>query len=168
MSQSVNEPIDPGGTIDGSKPGSSGAGVSSGAPGILFASQVRDQTGASGGSASGVYTTSEHYNKSARGVRLHLVINPTGAATGTVTLKVQVIDPVTATWEDLTGTAGGFAAVNGTGATGGVVYTIYPLGTTDATGAGAVVNQQLGPRWRGVATLANAALTFTVGADYLL
>lgn len=168
MSQAVNEPIDPQSPIDPTVKGGD-----AGAPGILFASQVRDQTGASGGSTGGVYISSEHYNRGARGVRLNLVISPTGAATGTVLLKVQVPCPVpdstgSIVWTDLTGTAGGFVAVAGTGAVTGVQYTIYPMGTSDATGAGAIVNQQLGPRWRAVATLANAALTFVVGADYLL
>jgi hypothetical protein len=165
MSQNINEPIDPQSPLNPQAAGYDGA------PGVLFASQVRDQTGASGGSASGVYTSSEHYNRGARGVRLNLVINPTGAATGTVTLKLQVADPVTSTWSDLNGTSGAFVAVNGTGAPTGVIYTYYPLGTSDTTGSastGGIVNQQVGPRWRAVATLANAALTFTVGADYLL
>lgn len=165
--QGANEPIDPQSPLDPTK--QDGTGKS----GVLFASQVRDATGASGGSASGVYLSSEHFNRNARGVRLNLVIAPTGAATGTVLLKIQVPDPVSnsssgTVWTDLTGTAGGFAAVNGTGALTGVLYTIYPMGNTDATGAGPIVNQQLGPRWRAVATVALAPLTFTVGADYLL
>ena len=168
MSQNGNEPIDPQSPID-----ATAKGGDAGAPGILFASQARSLTGASGGTASGVYVSSEHYNRGARGVRLNLVISPTGAATGTVLLKVQVPCPVpdstgTVVWTDLTGTAGGFAAVNGTGAITGVQYTIYPMGTSDATGAGAIVNQQLGPRWRAVATVALDTLTFVVGADYLL
>ena len=165
MSQNVNEPIDPQSPIDPTV-----KGANAGSPGVLFAAQARDLTGASGGSASGAYISSEHYNKGARGVRLNLVISPTGAATGTVLLKIQVPSPALDTtgstvWTDLTGTAGGFAAVNGTGALTGVQYTIYPMGTSDATGAGAIVNQQPGPRWRAVATVALASLNFTVGAD---
>ena len=163
MSNQYNEPIDPSSPINAQTIGA----AANAAPGILFASQVRDQTGASGGSASGVYTSSEHYNRTAKGLHAFLTINPTGAATGTALFKVQVIDPISGLWTDLTGTAGGFAAINGTGAATPVLYTVYPLGTSDATGAGAIVNQQLGPRWRGVLTLANAALTVTVGADYL-
>ena len=163
MSQNTNEPIDPQSPIAQAQNSSGGQ-----QPGVLFASQVRSQSGASGGTASGVYVSSEHYNRSAKGLQLFLVMNPTGAATGTVTLKVQVIDPVTEQAVDLTGTAGGFAAVNGTGALTGVLYTFYPMGTSDATGAGAIVNEQVGPRWQAVATVANAALTFTVGANYLM
>ncbi len=173
MSQNINEPIDPGSPIS-DRPGTPGKS------GILFASQVRDATGASGGSASGVYTSGEHYNRSAKGVRLNLVIAPTGAATGTVTLKIQVPDPVSdsssgTVWTDLVGllsAATGFS-INGTGALTGAIFTIYPglTGIADAASsgtAGTTINQHLGPRWRAVATLANAPLTFTVGADYLM
>ncbi len=175
MSQNINEPIDPGSPI-GDRPGTPGKS------GILFASQVRDATGASGGSASGVYTSSEHYNRSAKGVRLNLVIAPTGAATGTVSLVIQVPDPVSdsssgTVWTDLVGTltntATGPLGVNGTGALTGAIMTIYPglSGIADASGAsgvGTVINQHLGPRWRAKVTVTNAPLTFTVGADYLM
>lgn len=168
MSNQYNEPIDPQSPINAQTIGA----AANAAPGILFASQVRDQTGASGGSASGVYNSSEHYNRTARGVRAFLTINPTGAATGTVQFKVQVVDPISGLWTDLTGTSGATVAIAGTGAATPVPFTIYPLGTVDttgsATGAPVIVNQQLGPRWRGVLTLANAALTVTVGADYLM
>ena len=162
MSQGVNEPIDPQSPID-----ATAKGGDAGAPGILFASQVRDQTGASGGSASGVYVSSEHYNRGARGVRLNLVISPTGAATGTVTVKLQAPCPVpdstgSIVWTDISGAT--TAAIAGTGAITGTMFTLYPGVVTGASSC----NMQLGPRWRAVATLANAALTFVVGADYLL
>ena len=165
MSQGVNEPIDPQSPID-----PTAKGGDAGAPGILFASQVRDQTGASGGTASGVYVSSEHYNRGARGVRLNLVISPTGAATGTVTVKIQVPCPVpdstgSVVWTDISGAT--TAAIAGTGAITGTLLTLYP-GLTGIANANDAVNQALGPRWRAVATLANAALTFVVGADYLL
>jgi hypothetical protein len=166
MSQNINEPV----------PGTGGVANATGPfdrAGTVFASQVRSFTGASGGTASGVYNSQEFYNPTAKGVRLNLVIAPTGAATGTVLLKVQVPSPApdstgSTVWTDLTGTSGGFAAVNGTGALTGVPYLIYPRGIADSTGAMAVVDQPLGPRWRVVATVGLAALTFTVGADYLL
>lgn len=163
MSQNINEPIDPQSPID------SQAGTI-GKSGVLFTSQVRDATGASGGSASGVYTSSEHYNRSARGVRLNVVIAPTGAATGTVTVKLQVADPVSnsssgTVWTDISGAT--TAAINGTGALTGSLLTIYP-GLTGIANANDAVNQHLGPRWRAVATVALAPLTFTVGADYLM
>lgn len=138
--------------------------------GVIFASQSRTPTGASGGSASGVYVSEEMQNSAARGVRLTMVCSPTGAATGTATFRVQVPDEVNGTWINLDAT--GFI-MNGTGASGGIHYTIYPglSGIADTVGTGAnsaIVNQHIGPRWRLQVTMANAALTFTVGGDYLV
>jgi hypothetical protein len=163
MSQDINEPVPGQSPIDSTK-----AGTNKGAYGAVFLSQVRDQTGASGGGASGVYNSQEFYNPTARGVQLLVVISPTGAATGTATFQVQVIDPVTSTWVNL----GGAPVINGTGALNGTPITVYPglTGIADsisATGSASTINQHLGPRWRLQATLANAALTFTVGGNYL-
>ncbi len=179
MSQNVNEPIDPQSPID-----ATAKGGDAGAPGILFPLGNYTQTGATvakiTGTASGVYVSSEHYNRGARGVRLYAVIAPTGAATGTVNLQVQVPDPVSGVWVTLGGTLGtGAFAVNGTGALTGALFTIYPMGfggaaaTGDSSGAsgasgGTIVSQQLGPRWRVQATVANDTVPFSVGADYLL
>lgn len=164
MSQNINEPVPGQGPIDSTK-----AGTNKGAEGGVFLSQVRDATGASGGSATGVYNSQEFYNPTARGVRLNVVISPTGAATGAVTFQVQVIDPVTSTWANL----GGTPVINGTGALNGTLITVYPglTGIADvvtATGSTSTINQHLGARWRLQATLANAPLTFTVGGDYLM
>lgn len=159
MSQNINEPV----------PGIGGVATATGAvakSGVIFASQVRSFTGASGGTASGVYVSQEFYNPSAKGVRFNLVIAPTGPATGTVTLKLQVIDPVSNTvWTDVSGAT--TAAIAGTGALTGTLMTIYP-GLSGIANAADIVNGFVGPRWRAVATVALDALTFTVGADYLL
>lgn len=157
MSQNINEPIDPQSPID------SQAGTV-GKSGILFAAA------AGTGSVTGAYTSSERYNRSARGVRLNVVIAPTGAATGTVTVKLQVADPVSNSssgtiWTDLPGAT--TAAINGTGALTGSLLTVYP-GLTGIADAGTNVNQHLGCRWRAVATVALDTLKFTVGADYLM
>jgi hypothetical protein len=156
MSQNVNEPV----------PGTGGVATATGpnpSAGVIFASQVRDATGASGGSASGVYNSQAFNNDTARGVQLNLVIAPTGAATGTVTLKLQVLDPVSNTvWTDLSGAT--TAAINGTGALTGTLLTVYPGVLTGASSA----NISLGPMWRAVVTVALAPLTFTVGGNYLL
>lgn len=126
--------------------------------GIVFKSQVRDQTGASGGSASGVYTSDVFQNPAAKGLRLFVNI-ATGAATGTVTIKLQAQSPDLTFW-DVSGATTAALAGNTTGA----VYTIYPAMPTGAASA----QQHVGSRWRLVATLANAPATFAVGADYLL
>ncbi len=161
MSQNVNEPVPGQGPIDPTVAGQLGNDVS----GIIFRSQARSESGASGGTASGAYVSQDFYNPTAKGVRLYTVINPTGAATGTVTVKIQVIDPATDTYVDLSGAT--TAAINGTGAPTGVLLTVYP-GLTGIANANDAVNQFLSPRWRAVATVALASLTFTVGGDYLL
>jgi hypothetical protein len=150
----VNQPI----------PGiASSSATGSGKSGVIFGSQARDQTGASGGTASGVYVSQEYYNPGNVGARFIVVISPTGNASNTVTFKVQVADPVSAPtiWSDLP--LATTTAINGTGALTGTQLTIYPSAATTGT----VVNQHLGTRWRGVATVAVGTLTFTVGGDYL-
>lgn len=158
MSQSINEPV-PNPSTDATKQGI-GAGV-------VFASQTRDQTGASGGTASGVYVSQERYNFSAKGLRLYFNMS-TGASTGTVTLQVQVPDPVNPTsWVNVGAASSGYTGA--TGQTGGgsfMALTLYP-GLTGIADASGNTNAILGPRWRVQATVANAPATFTVGGDYL-
>ena len=148
MSQAVNDPIDPQSPIDPTTNPSGGQEA-----GVLFLATSR---------ITGTYNSSEHYNRGARGVRLNVVISPTGPATGTATFKIQVADPVTSTWTDLSGATG--FAINGTGALTGALITVYPGILTGASSA----NQHLGPRWRAVAVTTLDTLTFSVGADYLL
>lgn len=168
MSQSVNErvpsPRPEAGTyntLDASQPNSAGRS------GVIFATAVRSLTGASGGSASGAYTSQSIYNPTARGIRLYLFSS--GAATGTSTLKVQVFDPASLLWTDLPGAV--TLAMDGTGAasTGPYTLTIYPGLTIAATGAAfSKVDQHLGIEWRAVLTVALATATCSVGADYLM
>ncbi len=161
MSQSINEPV-PNPTTDATKQGI-GAGV-------IFASQTRDATGASGGSASGAYVSQERYNLSAKGLRLYINMS-TGASTGTVTLQVQVPDPANPTsWVNVGAASTGVSGP--TGPTNGgsfVALTLYPglTGIADSAPTGSNTNAVLGPRWRVQATVANAPSTFTVGGDYL-
>lgn len=158
MSQSINEPV-PNLSTD---PTVQGIGA-----GVIFASQTRSQTGASGGTASGVYVSQERYNFSAKGLRLYMNMT-TGASTGTVVIQVQVPDPANPTnWMAI-----GSTGVTGTGPTGTtgagsfLVLTLYP-GLTGIADATTNTNAILGPRWRVQATLANAPSTFTLGGDYL-
>lgn len=134
-----------------------------GQDGIVFASQVRDATGASGGSASGAYISDPFINYDAKGLRLFVNI-ATGAATGTTTVKVQVQDVnapgASGAWWDLAGAVTVGLLGNATGA----MLTIYP---GIASGANVTVNHHLGLVWRLVATQALAPATFTVSADYL-
>lgn len=133
-------------------------------PGVIFPEISR---------ITGTYTSDMISNPSARGVRLCLTIAPTGPATGTYALTVEVPDPADTTiWKPLLGTlATGLTGV-GTGALTGAFLTVYP-GLTGIADAGAVngpvtINQHLGPRWRAKVVTTLATLTFSVGADYLL
>ena len=121
---------------------------------------------------TGTYTSDEIYNPTAKGVRLMMTISPTGAATGTWDLTVEVPDATQTVWKPLLGTvATGMTGV-GTGALTGSIYTIYPglTGIADAvaTNGPGTVNQHLGPRWRAKVVTTLATLTFSVSADYLL
>lgn len=130
--------------------------------GVVFVSENRDATGTGShpaGSASGVYTSDIFQNPGGVGLRVFVGIS-TGAATGTTTVKVQVQDPATLSWWDLTGATTTALAGNTTGG----VLTIHPAITV---GANVGVSQCIGPTWRLVMTQALAPATVTVGADYL-
>jgi hypothetical protein len=119
--------------------------------GVLFRSATR---------VVAAYNSDEVFNPNCKGVRLFLVND--GAGGGTVALQLQVRDPNTDAWVNLTG-----AALAATGATAGTILTVYP-GLTGIADAAGNINQHLGPAWRLVATVAVATVTFSVGADYLL
>ncbi len=128
------------------------------ATGVLFPTLSRSHLG--GVASDGGYASDEIYNPDAKGVRLFTIVANGG---GTVTVKIQVIDPYTDTWVNLAGAT--TAALNNNA---GALLTVYPGLTGIADAAGVTCNQHLGPAWRVVATVATAAETFSVGADYLL
>lgn len=160
MSQNINEPV------PSPLPASAIAGVAgaAGKSGVIFPSSAR---------ITGTYNSDTIYNPTARGVRLNLVISPTGPATGTYAMVVQVPDPVDGTiWKTLAGTLATGVTGNGTGAVSGAFLTIYP-GLTGIADAGAAngpvtINQHLGPQWRVQVVTTLDTLTFTVGGHYLL
>ena len=122
---------------------------------------------------TGTYITDPIFNATARGVRLMLTISPTGPATGTYAMTVEVPDPVDSTiWKPLLGTLATGVTGVGTGALTGAIMTIYP-GLTGIADAGATngpvtINQHLGVMWRVKVVTTLDTLTFTVGGDYLL
>ena len=122
---------------------------------------------------TGTYNSDPMYNPTARGVRLNLVIDPTGPATGTYAMTVQVPDPVDSTvWKTLFGTLATGCTGDGTGALTGAFLTLYP-GLTGIADAGAAngpvtINQHLGPVWRVQVVTTLATLSFSVGGDYLM
>lgn len=127
--------------------------------GILFPTLARTEALNPDGLGAGVYASSEQQNPGAKGVRLFTVV---ADGSGTVTVKIQVRDPYTDTWVDLAGAT--TAALDNATA----ILTVYPGLTGIADTAGVTCNQHLGPAWRGVATVATAVETFSVGADYLI
>ncbi len=95
---------------------------------------------------------------------------------GTVTVKIQVRDPNSDTWADLT-------TANAAGATVGVttaaltetaaqlrLLTVYPglLYSIGTATTNTEINAHLGTSWRVVATVGTDEVEFSVGAEYLL
>lgn len=108
--------------------------------------------------AAGDHTSDPIKNYRHEGVRIFVNVTDVGAA-GTVTVKIQVQDPVSGEWVDLTG-----ATTAAIAATGAEHFTLYP-GLTAA--ANDKVDGHLGLTWRVVATVATNAVEFSVGGEYL-
>jgi hypothetical protein len=120
--------------------------------GIIFPSASR-----------GVGTTNSDpiNNHFCKGIRLYVTNDAAGG--GTVTVKIQVQDPVAGGWTDLAG-----AATAALGAVTGSIITIYPGLTGIADSAGITINQHLGSVFRVVVTVGTATVTCAVGADFLV
>jgi hypothetical protein len=123
--------------------------------GIIFPSASR---------TNATYNSDELFNPCAKGVRLYVDVTNVGGA-GTLTVKIQTRDPATDAWVDLTaGTTGLFASVLTK------TVTVYPGITVVAPGAAVSTETSnfLSTNWRVVATVGVNAVTFSVGAEYLL
>lgn len=118
--------------------------------GVIFASASR---------TAAAYTSAEHVNPGAKGIRL-FITNDGGAGTSTATVKIQVKDPVGNTWTDLTG-----ATTAALGVVTGSIITIYP---DIAVTANVAVSQHLGYVWRAVLTIGAVTGVSSVGAEYLI
>ena len=77
---------------------------------------------------------------------------------GTVTVKLQAMDQISGNWVDITGAT--TAALSGSNQT--VVLNVHPALTASANVA---VSQLMGNTCRAVATVATAAVTFSVSVD---
>ena len=128
--------------------------------GAIFATAARLHTLDASGLGAGIYASAEFTNPDAKGIRIFSVV---ANGSGTVTVKLQVKNPYTDGWLDLTGAA--TAALNNNT---GVFLTVYPGITGIADAANTIVNMHLGSTWRAVATVATATETFSVAGDYLL
>lgn len=127
--------------------------------GVLFAPAARSQTG---GDGSGNYNGQEYVNPGAKGLRLFVNVTANTGNTGTLTVKIQNFDPASQTWMDLPdATTGSIATVTG------FVLTLYPGALGKSTGDANYVQTTIGVRWRAVASVGTASVTFSVGADYL-
>jgi hypothetical protein len=106
------------------------------------------------------YTSPELWNPWAQGVRLFINITDNSGNTGTVTVKIQVKDPVSGNYVDLA-----LATTTAIATTGTSMLTVYPSVTETAN---VDVSEPLGMSWRVVATVGTATCTFSVGAEYLI
>lgn len=147
----VNEPVPSPLPARGvSFPGSQGSVPN----GTIFASASRADNAA--------YTSDEMHNLSAKGVRLYIKNGTIGSTT--LTVKIQVRNPVDNSWIDLPGAVTAALTTDNDANT----LTVYP-GIAET--ANVSVSDHLGPSWRVVATLSDGdtdAVTFSIGADYLL
>lgn len=118
--------------------------------GVIFPSASRD---------AATYTSDPIQNHHAKGVRIFTSITDDGAS-GTVTVTIQVKDPVTDTWVALAGAV--TAALTDTAQP--AILTVYPGIVATANVA---VPQHIGSHWRLSVVVASNAVTFSIGADYL-
>lgn len=119
------------------------------APGTIFPSASR---------AVASYTTQEFANLRHSGAQFIIDVTDVGAS-GTVTVKVQVFDPTSASWVDLPD-----AVTAVLGAVAATVLTVHPGVTDDANSE---VSAALPNRWRLRATVAVDAVSFSVSGVYL-
>lgn len=121
--------------------------------GTIFPSEARADNAA--------YTSEAIYNPGARGVRLFIKNGTIG--TTTLTVKIQIMNPVDDSWIDLPGATTAALSTDNDANT----LTVYP-GIAET--ANVEVSTVLGPVWRVVATLSDGdtdSVTFSVGGDYM-
>jgi hypothetical protein len=109
--------------------------------------------------AAATYTSDELKNFEHPGVRLFINRTNVGGA-GTVTAKIQVKDPVSGQWVDLTG-----AVTTALATVACSTLTLYP-GLTAA--ANDKIDGHLGVTWRVSVTVAANAVVFSISGEYLV
>lgn len=133
--------------------------------GIIFTSASRNQTDDPHGLGAGIYVSDALQNPNAAGV--DIFINASSAGSGTLAVKLQKYDPAAAAWVDI---------INASYAASGDPWTatmeVYPglVESSDldsGTPEHSYVSAHLGPTWRVHVTVATAAVTFSIGANYL-
>ena len=142
-------------------PTSATAAGSTNIEGVIFASASR---------TNATYTSDELNNPGAKGVRLYADVTAVGAGPGTIIVTVEVRDPVTNNWVQITG-ATSPANPNEWKSVQTRTLTIYP-GITAAAGAAATNNTEVssfvGVSWRVKVVVGVNAVTFSIGGEYLL
>lgn len=131
----------------------SGAGTPDG---IIFPSLSR---------AAATYNSDEMFNPNCKGVRLYVDATVVGGGPGTLVITIQGRDPLTDNWVAITGAVS--AAWN---AVQTRTLTVYP-GLTTAAGTATTnteANNFLPCAWRINVVVAVNAVTFSIGAEYLL
>lgn len=149
LSSHVNQPVP--------STGNQGVADTGNKNGIIFVSASRNETDDPAGLGAGIYVSEEMQNPGAKGV--DLFADTTSTTAGTVTVKIQKKDPNSGNWYDLAGATTGAIADPAD-----VLLTVYP-GIAET--ANVSVSDHLGHIWRVHATVATAAVTFSVGAVYL-
>jgi len=141
------------------------AAGSSNLNGQIFSSAARNETDDPHGLGAGIYVSDPITNTSALGVRLF--VSTTSSTAGTLTVKIQNYDNISDTWYDLDGAATGALADPND-----AIITVYPgvaetSYDSDPSPSNVAVSDHLGLVWRVHATVATAAVTFSIGANYL-
>lgn len=138
-------------------PGNLGTADTANRNGIIFESSSRSESADPAGLGAGIYVSEDMHNFGARGV--DIFVNTTSTTAGTVTVKLQKKDPNSGTWFDIAG-----ATTTTIADPADEYFTVYP-GIAET--ANVSVSDHLGLIWRVHATVATAAVTFSVGAVYL-
>lgn len=128
-------------------PANLGAADTANRNGLIFESSQR---------TAATYNSDEFINHQAAGVTIFTDVT---AATGTVTVKLQIKDPVSGAWIDLAG-----ATSPAIGSVQTDYFTVYP---SIAETANETISDRLPLNWRVVATVATNPVTFSVSGVYL-
>lgn len=107
--------------------------------------------------AAAAYTSNPYFSSDVRGIRIYIDI--TNANGGTVTVKLQIQDPVSGSWMDFPLAVTSALAANATS-----MLSVYP-GQSET--ANTDVSDGWTGYWRVVATVAVATVTFSLGGEYL-
>jgi hypothetical protein len=122
------------------------------APGTVFPVATR---------TAATYNSQEYANHKYKGLGLIVDVNTVGGG-GTLDIKLQVKDPITGTWYDLTD-----ASMTQITAAGQALFQLYPGIEEDGAAGITRVNMVLPSNFRIVATVAVASINFSIWGEFL-